>query len=394
MITNKIVLRKKYKYKSFCDILDIEVKKGTCSKNAQLKYLKQYLDILKEKTLYSVLAIYAEPIPKIDGRKVKGENENRKGHSGTSEGSRNNNNPYGKYIDPILTNYFNKSESKTIFTTTNMLAQEIGLVNRNYSYVTSNKKRYYQYSWNEVNGNSNYTCMWDTMGAIKGVLRGTIRSSLERLTNSNLITYQESYMFSYNYKVRIATNSEIETIEKYEKQVLEKLETTKKTMQFNDKLRDKYYSEVERLVKEKIKYIDKMFIGYKIRVIVDEGKLLSENELNEHIKDLNYVFRQRINESVIRRNKKEIKEHCTWMGQMKPNIEKWIKDRINSNYIYYAEYIIETLIKLDYKYIVPKIKKEITKEDIENGIVSWMDLPDYNGNVANKIKIDDIDLPY
>lgn len=55
-------------YKVLCSLLDEPVKTGG-SKSIQMKNIERYMRLTKEKYSFIVEEIYAEPIPKVDGRK-------------------------------------------------------------------------------------------------------------------------------------------------------------------------------------------------------------------------------------------------------------------------------------------------------------------------------------
>ena len=76
-------------YKKLCILLDEEPKTGK-SRQLQLRDWERYFRYSKVGNKFVIKEIYLEPKEKID---------NRKGNSGTSEGSRNNNDIYGQYID-------------------------------------------------------------------------------------------------------------------------------------------------------------------------------------------------------------------------------------------------------------------------------------------------------
>lgn len=68
MNIENIELNKPYKYKELCDVLSIEQKNCTGSKRSQLKQLELILDIIKNKTWYTINNIRETPLQKIELR--------------------------------------------------------------------------------------------------------------------------------------------------------------------------------------------------------------------------------------------------------------------------------------------------------------------------------------
>lgn len=340
-------------YKELCKLLGEKTKAGK-SKQLQLKDWGRYFRYSKVGNKFVINEIYLEPKEKID---------NRKGNSGTSEGSRNNNNIYGQYIDQILSNYFADCEESVIYRTTNQLAFVAGLINLNYSLASSYKDKYYSYSNKEMNSVINKVVMWDFFGIVKTSIKSIIRSSLKRLTAKGYIYYKEAYMLAYNHQSRVATDEEESIIRKIENSVLEEMQTTRKKLIYNDKLRNEYYADVEKLVIQKFEYVDKFFIGYEIKII----KKIKKESLQEDRAKVNELFKERTKEKLAKIPIKTKEQVGNYIGQPNPFWGTYKTERLNFNYLIYADFVIKSLLSLDYKDIKDLILKQkvVSNQKIE-----------------------------
>ena len=333
-------LHKAYKnYKELCKVLEVKIKVGK-SKQLQLKEFERYFRYHREGNKFVIDEILITPEDKVD---------NRKGHSGTSEGSRNNNEVYGTHIDKILLNYFSESDKSIIYTTTNQLSWIVGLINSNYSVASSHKDKYYSYSYEIMNGVVNKVAMWDLFGIIKTSIKSIIRSSLKRLSDSDnkYIDYEESHMIFYNHATRIASKEEEKIIRNIENSVLEKNQVTRKKLQYNDKLMNEYYDEVEELVKKEIDHVDKIFIGYKIHIL----KSIEQQNVLDDRNYLNKIFMERTNEKMKNITIRTKEKAGNYIGQPNPFWSKFVLERLNFNYMIYTEYVIESLMNINFKNI-------------------------------------------
>ena len=349
MITTNLKLNTEITKTELCNLLG--VKKATGGRNIKLQNAEFARFFKTEKvSRYKLILteIYKNVVDKIDNR-------------GKSGGSRNNNNPYGQYIDLLLREYIITEEKADFYVTTNILAKRSGLINNNYSYCTNNKRRYFQYSYREVNGEVNKTAMWDIFGIIKGILKGATHSALNRLQNAGAIEFEEAIIIIFNNNTRMASEMESATIQDCEDEILKDLETTKQKMQYDDRLRNKYYSEVGKLVKQKLDYFTSYFVGYKIHRLIHIKSELSKEEIIELRENANRIFRNRVKDSILKvhyKTKEQTSlEHPRWMGTVCPSWDIWIKNRMSINYLTYSDYVIDSLVKLNYKYIVKDVEE-------------------------------------
>lgn len=88
-------------------------------------------------------------------------------------------------------------------------------------------------------------------------MKDIIRKSLQRLYFLKYIIFEETYLLSYQYQVRQATDEETELIENIEQQVFKDMQLdSKNQLQYNDNLRKRYYVNINNLVMDKIKDVD------------------------------------------------------------------------------------------------------------------------------------------
>ncbi|NFG98642.1 hypothetical protein FDC49_01825 [Clostridium sporogenes] len=378
---------KEFKYKELCGILNLKEKGRGKSRTLQLKDWERYFNFYKPNPKgqkYIIKEFYTGVKPKINNR-------------GKSEGSRGHNNTYAQYIDPILINYFAKileyrqenDLDLIIYETTNMLAERTGFVNCNYRIANIYKDKFLYYINNREKEKIDKTIIYDVFGYLRGIIKPAIRASLSRLMKENYIDFIETYMIYKDYETRCSTYEELKLIRKIEKEVLKELKIKKNKLNYNDKLKSKYYNLVNKRIKEKIE-CDGIYVGFKIKLLEN----LKKNTI-DYIKK----YRKQLNEIVIEKTKNkmnEIKnkieeEHGDFWGSIKPSLPIWIKARLNCNYINNVECIIDYILTLDKSNITERIEKVILpwekskKENIELA-KEWLEL-----GYVNK---EDIEIPY
>lgn len=351
-------------YKELCILLKEKGKTGK-SKQIQLKNWERFFSYKKNANKYIITQIFSEPIIKIDMR-------------GTSPNSRGHNTVYSNYIDSILINYFRLELNKNIdvlYETTNKLAYTVSLINWNYSTAFSDKNKYLNYVSEELNEKLNRTAMYNVFGCIKQSLKRLIRTSLERLKNKNLIEYEEIYMFIFRRKLRVADDDENEIVKKAEIEVLNLMGISNRNrLQYDDKLRKKYYEGVEELVKQEIKNVDSLFLGYKIQIMNEiKGFECEEEDKNT----LNSIYIERTKSKIL---KLKLKNTLKYIGEPNP----YRKDILNENYIEHAEYVINSLCDAEYENIKEYIKNQkivFEDEKASKQVMSeqYMDIDDIEG---------------
>lgn len=332
-------------YKELCLLLDEKPKAGK-SKQLQIKDWERYFRYSKDGNKYIIDEIYSEPKEKIS---------NRKGNSGTSEGSRSNNDIYGLYIDQILGNHFADCEGAILYTTTNQLSLLAGLINWNYSVASSYKDKYYSYTNAEMDGVINKVAMWDFFGIVKTSIKSIIRSSLKRLAEKGYINYEEAHMLVYNNQPRAARDEEEAIIKSIENTVLEEMQVTRNKLLYNDRLRNEYYADVEKLVFQEIAYVDKVYVGYKIKIKV---KIESQNVGEDNRAKVNELFKERTKEKLAKISIKTKEKVGGYLGKPNPFWGKFIVERLNFNYLIYLDYVIKSLLSSDFKDIREAMVKQ------------------------------------
>ena len=319
-------------YKELCLLLDERPKTGK-SKQLQIKDWKRYFRYNKEGNKYIITEIYSEPEEKVNNR-------------GKSEGSRNNNEIYGQYVDQILLNYFADCEGVILYATTNQLSFVAGLINSNYSVTSRHKDKYYNYSYEMMNGVANKVAMWDFFEIVKTSIKSIIGSSLKRLADKNYINYEETHMLLYNNQSRAARDEEEAIIRKIENSVLEEMQVTRNKLLYNDKLRNEYYADVEKLVLQEIAYVDQLYVGYKIKI---KEKSESKEIQAENRAKINELFIERTKEKLVRKHAKTKEKFGNYIGQPNPFWGKFTVERLNFNYLIYVDYVIKSLLSSDFK---------------------------------------------
>ncbi|MEA5008760.1 hypothetical protein [Clostridium tyrobutyricum] len=330
-------------YKELCRLCGLPIKAGK-SKQLQLKELARYFRWHKDGNKFVIDEIYSNPLPKVDNRSK-------------SKSARNN--VYGKYIDPILLKYFTDIDIKTIHLTTNTIAELVGLINKNYSHASSKNEKFYNYCKKDIkhkfsNLEFNICSVWDIFGTVKGRLKDTIRYSLKRLQEKGYIKFKETYLLSYKFTIRSTTDTEDMIIEKIDKKVCEKLYIEKKNkLQYNDRLRNKYYIAIDKQVREQIGDVDMVYRGYEINICKD--KIIENQTIEQDMErlkiELNQIFINRIIDKITDIHKQNLLKPKIW-GTINSctNIKtKATYLRQQESYLQYSKYICNLLLNVNNK---------------------------------------------
>lgn len=401
MNLENLELNKKYKYKTFCKVLEIEQKKNTNSKKAQLKELQQHMNIIKDGTWYTVTEIYQEPKEKVD---------NRKGNSGKSEGSRNNyKGIYAEYIDDLLLQYLQKEENKLkdtckIYTTNNKIAEATGIVNHNFRTAFNNQEKFYNTVKKDFNIRTNTYCMWDTIKDIKTKIREIVRLSLNRLQKTEKIEYKPCYLVYVPYTTRIPSKDEMEAIELAEETVMQEMGIDKKEkIDNNKKLSDEFNKKVLGKVQEKYDYIQSIYKGYEI-TLCEDFEIKSDEDNKDATTKLNKLVINSLQERPQKKyDKTRSEKGDNWFGSRNPNWKRYIYDRLSNKYVEHCYSFIDILCNLNAKNIVNNIKSqkntkinnklsiEEREEDINKYSKRFLDM--FYDSIE-LTKEDDIDLPF
>lgn len=344
-------------YKEICTTLEEDIKSGK-SKQLQIENWKRYFEFSKEGIKFNVTKIYAEPLPKED---------NRKGHSGKSEGSRGNNNKYGKFIDILLENELYKIKKRkrksNINITNSCLAQLIKMVNYNYRTCLVEQPYFLTYLHNNYKGDAKLASM-DVINIIKSKLRPAISGSLKRLQDAGKITYKSSYIFAIseteeeNDNTLVATDVQNTDLHALENKILEEMHTTKKKLNYNAKAQKEFYKKFnERAVEMLIDVYDlpikAIWQGYSIHII---NCAVPQQDTKKMENEFNTLFAKDVTETIAKMKENINKKYNNWWGNKPYN--QYEKERITSlKYQTFTEKIIELLISYKAQRIVEMLEQ-------------------------------------
>ncbi|SHH36626.1 hypothetical protein [Clostridium grantii] len=292
MNTNNLQINQGYKYKELCSLLEVEEKSRGNSRNCQYKDFERYFTYHKVGQKTFIDEIFAEVKEKID---------NRKGHSGKSEGSRNQTTLYANYIDAILTNYFysiqeNHKIDNTIYRTNLQMLQIANLINENYKRLQTKEEEIVKYI--SKNGLS-FISFNNVMFQVSSIANRKIEQSLTRLQNKNIIKFQKGYIISYFdeeriSKERIANTEETQIIKDIEKKLLDAYDTTIQQLKFDKKALRKFYDKVKEEVKKEIECMY-FYVGYEITAYYQENREIIDEEYN-NAKKLKQIIKSKVAE--------------------------------------------------------------------------------------------------
>ncbi|AJA48651.1 phage-like protein [Clostridium pasteurianum DSM 525 = ATCC 6013] len=364
MKIQNLELNIKYKsYRAICTTLEEEIKTGN-AKIAQLKDWSRYFRYHKEGNGFIVDEIYGIPKEKVD---------NRKGHSGKSEGSRNNYiGIYGKYIDILLENKLYNiiqkrqiKEDNIVYITNVCIAELVKMVNFNYRTCNANREKFHRYLYKKNLSSS--LAEQDIFTCIYAHIRPAIISSLTRLEKSNKIVVQASYIFYLNdYKQRCATDKETKYIKEVEKEQMQVMEITNAQKMWNINIRKKFYEKVQKIVLDHFAEVDSEINGYYQGYKITVENCNAQENIKALEKEFNTLFAANVMDSI---SKKIEKLKDDWGGIVLFKNE-WDRKRIGLKYGKSIERLIKILISyntLNITDIISNIKtqKQIDQENIE-----------------------------
>lgn len=340
---------KSYKYKELVTILETEIK-ASGSKQLQLKDWERYFDYIKgEKATFVIKEIYTEPKEKIDNR-------------GKSEGSRANNDIYGKHIDKILIDYLQQTYNNgkyIIYTTNSVLAQMVGIINQNYRVANNKKSKFKQFMINKE-GKITNTAMYNVFNKINEIKRKPIIASLNRLQKQNLISYQLNYMIYFENATRCANISESEIILQCEEKALEHMKITdRKKLMTNDKLKNEFYEIVNKLSAQEINDCDGIYQGFKIWVKQNINDVEQIENVEELKSELNEQIIRKVKDKMIKNKIKVEKDVINVWGIPNPNQPKWKKEILDNSYLTYTDIVIHYLLDIKSIRIVEQIENQV-----------------------------------
>ncbi|ERN54306.1 hypothetical protein [Alkalihalophilus marmarensis] len=236
-------------YKALCAELEIEIKKNTNSKKAQLKELSRYCDYSKMGHQFIIKQIYNEPLPKAENR-------------GKSKGSRNNNNTYGNMIQLLILDLLVQGKNRGQVTISrSKLLRTIEMVNPNYSYCGEHVKGLAKYAETEE------AIVYDFYNTSNSNFKSAIETALKQLVDKRIIFYESvtKVCEKVTNQYRLATEEEKELILQCEKSVLEEFGYKRISQVRSSRHWKRYRDKVQKVISIKSD-INFHFIAYNITV--------------------------------------------------------------------------------------------------------------------------------
>lgn len=260
---NKIELNKLYKYADLCKLFGEPIKKDA-SKIAQIKTCEQYFKIEKApKANYIFVEKYNKKKPKF----TRGKNPNSH-HNQSSE--------YNIFLEPLMLNYLKNQNKKKIIRTNSELCCEVGFpcdFNEWYSIKASSKALSIEIATVE-----------DFYIKLNSMKQTPILTVLNKLQNMGYVKYKKGYVINFNgsLKSRMATSKEEELIKKLEDKVLKEMNIESKgELIYRHTLRDSYYEELNKLIKENISNVYSVLKAIEIKIL----DAINDVEIEKNIED-------------------------------------------------------------------------------------------------------------
>ncbi|MBU9714450.1 hypothetical protein [Evansella tamaricis] len=185
-------------YKELCLELDIEIKKNTNSKNAQLKELSRYCRYHTEGHKFIIDEVYNNPKPKEDNRGKQG--------------------VFTHLMQTLIMDYLVEQNKQTVYVTRNHLLHHIRMMNKNYTYCSENVPQLSKMKKIEEK------IIYDFFNTTNSNFKSAFMSVLANLRNRSLIMYEKVTSICQKDNIhRPATEDEKESIQRCEKEVLNEL---------------------------------------------------------------------------------------------------------------------------------------------------------------------------
>lgn len=355
-------------YKELCTLFNMPVKSGN-AKIAQMKEIAQYINLEKQGNGFIVAEIYDKPIEKIDNR-------------GKSKGSRNNNNKFGEFIDPLLENFLYKrmkDDDYVIYITNNCIGEIIHMVNYNYRTCANNREKFHKFLYTKYNY-SPWVAENDVFSCIYSKMRPSITSSLDRLQEQKKIKYIATYILYLDGEDnKAATDDENKDIRQMEDDTLMEMTIekglgeadaiTRKTLIYDVELKNEFYKKVKSKVidyyVELDKEIDGYFQGYKI-VINNTIQEQKDVNIKAKAKEFNEFFQNDVKEAINKSNEriKSKDKYKHMIGEVK--YDRYDKERLSSvKYKALVGHCINWIISYDVEKITDRIQDMKTKKQLD-----------------------------
>ncbi len=298
-------------YKELCNLLRMEVKSGN-SKKIQLNDFKRYFDFEKYGHKFIITDIYEIPLSKEDKRKL------------------GNNSVYVKYIELILLQYLSKQKEQTQTFTKRNLWELLGMVNKKYNKISTQKLKEIDYIITQFEINHFYQ-------RCNKKLEQILFSALNNLKNRKLLIWEMQTIivtFDENGKEKyfLADDEDKKKILQVERYVLKNVMGYEKIIQVFCRFKQNEYY---RLVNDKIyelygwhHYFKQIKLIYTQKDVLEaiqqseidfQKTLLNEkiiNVLNDNAQEKYNTEKQKLEEmrnNLIWGDYKSISESKTWV---------------------------------------------------------------------------------
>lgn len=347
-------------YKAICAALGINPKTGK-SKQLQLKDWERYFTYSKDGYNFIINEIYDTPMEKVDNR-----------------GGANNVLAHSKKMDDTLTYMLNCQPNGELFMTMNRLLEAMKMINSNYRFGNSNRRKVSNYLDIEE------AFVEEFFDITKRTLKSNIESMLNRLESKALIYWHKVKMVcvatgqiqtnelgkakvNYEYVVdeydneqiklstetseelryRIATDEEIKLISQIEGEIMDDLKCENKQELVVKNKWEIFRKSVNRILNEKANII---FYYDSYKIIRNEDRLAREANKVDILSLNKDVQNQLLNNAAKRKDKSSIE---FVLGK------KSLKNKIRSDdkYIAYNLELIDNFIDFEHENIIDSLKQ-------------------------------------
>lgn len=359
-------------YILLCEVTGEDVKTGSKAKAYHLKEMERYFYYHKSGNEFVIDGIYSKPLKKIETR-------------GKSEGSKGNNNIYGKYIEKLvldlLVEKYQTTQERNVCLSRDIMLNKLGMVNKNYSYGKFNRKALANFINADINNVREFYMLNNKN------LYETVERAFSSLANKCLVSWgivttvacgktEFSVQEASEQDIEIpstethttATRKERDIILYAEKSILKSMKLASKKDVF---LLDKYNEfnkDVCALLKKtsNIKYYYKSYEVVFHEMVVDElvniSKWILEQEEKQNVKvTLNGILSNNMVINSETRQSKAIK--------VENNINKYkqikTERRIDDTYVEDNKNIVDTVICIGKGDMTDKMKRDYKEKGVK-----------------------------
>jgi len=340
-------------YKALCEALEIPVKKAN-SKKAQLRELERFCSTQTIGHQIVIKEIYETPKEKVENR-------------GKSEGSRNNNNVYGEFLQFVIADIAKNSKYETASFSKARLMLAANMVNCNYQWGNQNVGKLAKYT------SIDEAVIYDFYDTSDSNLTSAINSALKSLESKRVIIWERSLKVKpLGIKVhRRATEQEKRLILYYENEILRSTSyQTVQEVRVSKHWRE-FKTKCDNIIRENVG-IEYYYFAYDITFnkehISEERdklmKLISEKYKSEE-------YREKLNTAIMDKFKinAQIRHDRAFSSKKKGRY------RIDINYTNNINKLITLLIDSKTEDIKPQINKknQETVESLKTQVENEMD---------------------